>query len=699
MECLLINLLYHGEIADLIVGVEVGGANGEAPGSFDREAPTQDLKSEESAKENPNADSGDTARKSENEHTPTASEGEVLVAVEEKSGSGASMKGTVIATGSDKDKPTDSHSETSEDTVTAEETDSSSCDETGNQNQESQSGIEPASSQNQDSQSGTEPTSNQNQESQSGIEPASSQNQDSQSGTEPTSNQNQESQSGIEPASSQNQDSQSGTEPTSNQNQESQSGIEPASSQNQDSQSGTEPTSNQNQESQSGIESDTAAAKPQEYDSMSNAPPAGEEGHVTMEPEGKQTTPEAEPISCGTLTEQELQPQSEQQQTDLPYLDLPYLPPVLAVKPLKMTVQSSAELAQVVEQIKHLAQHHTPGSSVKAVINWVGPATPEEKPKPTSKKKLSKQMGSVFKKFAPGDYSDIPVYRPTVGGDGGSGGSNSTLPYQSFIISNTVDSRLLCNTEFPAELELQCVAKKVYEAVLVALLNTRPNLPDPSLHPPFLEAMEDVQERHEHRVGMSTAMLCQSIEGLLVKCLQPQADIDIIAVLEMWSQLNSLAPRREQDEKSVADRESTAEVARSPTVPHDIGLPILSRKAVTLLQENLLSEHFQSAKTWQLGVTLLHTAVREREANPTSPRHHELLGDVVTLSKVLVKLFSSGEKFWSSSATQSSVLVKFLEGLVPVKMPAAWEEGWRGVEDLRGVHMLLWVVVTVLEKR
>ena len=610
VECLIINLLYHGEIADLVVG----GCDGEEPGSCDRGTPAQELKSEDGSKDELNAESGDAAM-------PTDSDGKVLT--EEKRGSEAAMvvggDQAPVSTSTDTEEPTDSHSEpqeSSEDIVamgTADGDGSSSCAETSNPNLESQSGMG------------------------------------------------------------------SSTSDTA--------GPEPKESEHV---------------------TGTLALASEASGSGEGSHVTTEEGDVTMEPEGKHSTPEAELVSEDMPTEQQQQQQEElqqqqeelqqqqqelQQQEEQQPTDLPFLPPLLKPQPLKMTVQSSAEL---VEAIKHLAQQQNPGTAVKAIISWVGGATAmDEKNQP---KKLSKQLGYVSKKLAPGDYSDIPVYRPTGGGGSGGGGgsADSTLPYQSFIISSTVDSRLLCSTELPAELELQCVAKKVYEAVLVALLNTRPNLLEPALQPAF---SEDVQHKREPTAAVSAAMLCQSLEGLLERSLQPQSDVDIIATLELWSQLNSLAPTREQEEKQSS---TTKDDARPPLPPSVSGLPILSRKAVTLLLESLLSEHSQSAKVWQLGITLLHTVMREREANLASSRHHEILGDGCLLSRVLVKLFSSDEKLWSSSAIQSTVLAKFLEGLVPVKMPGACEEGWRGEEEEGerwGVHILLWVLVTVLKKR
>ena len=309
-------------------------------------------------------------------------------------------------------------------------------------------------------------------------------------------------------------------------------------------------------------------------------------------------------------------------------------------------------------------------------------------------------------KYAPGDYSGIPVYRKLA--EGGRE-TDPQLSYQTFIISNTIEHRLQFTVEFPMEVELQGLAKKVYESVLLALLHAQPGLPPPS------DTLEDLPEavRAEEdgiepvSISLSAAMLCHAIEKLLEKAVVPQSDIDIVAVLELWNVLNSLLPTsidhkprkplaQEQLSSAVTvaeNPEPTSEMKEQNTIhlkdgdqPITAGLPIYSHHALDLLLDSLLmTSPPPSAKMWQLAVSLLHTALRHMWAT-VCVRGRSVDIDDSKLLKVLVRLFSSTSNV---SGFQGSVVTAMLSELVPMHLA--------GSSEKRGVHLLLEVTVMLLE--
>ena len=355
--------------------------------------------------------------------------------------------------------------------------------------------------------------------------------------------------------------------------------------------------------------------------------------------------------------------------------DYPDLPtPSVVVHGLQQAFSS-------IQQLKHAAKHN----QVKVVL-----------------KKLSKHS-LVGMKYAPGDYSGVPVYRKLgeVVRD-----VDPQLPYQTFIISNTVEHRLQSTVEFPTEVELQGLAKKVYESVLLALLHAQPGPPPPS------DALEDIPEAvgaeeegmDPTSISVPAAMLCRAIEKLLEKAAVPRSDVDVVAVLELWNVLNSLLPtssdhkpRKPSVQEQPASSPDSSPPASDLKAQHTIqskddcqsstaGLPIYSPYALNLLLDNLLMPSpAPSDKMWQLAVMLLHTALRHMWVT-VCVRGRSVDIDDSKLLKVLVRLFSGTS---AASGFQGPAVTAMLSELVPVRLADSSEK--------RGVHLLLELTVILLE--
>ncbi len=340
-------------------------------------------------------------------------------------------------------------------------------------------------------------------------------------------------------------------------------------------------------------------------------------------------------------------------------------------------------------------------------------------PKAKPLKKLSKHS-LTGTKYAPGDYSNIPVYvtkaEPSAAVE--AGGDTTPLSYQSFIISNSVDSRLQTSLELPAEISLQCIARTVYKSVLTAVLNCQPLPLDCPLSYGWGEKLKEELVRetqtYDRPSGRSSvAMLCHSIEWLLERAALPQGNIEVVSVLELWNELNSItaepltggnaggvaSPPLGEGSGSSAESDAKQKKqkrlggggrdTRSSGLP---GLPICTRHALNLLLDILLSpspsspSFSASTETWRLGLVLLHTAVRQY-------KNQELPVDWDKLRSFLEALFT----VQSPASIREDVVTSLLLGLVPARVMRQRADGM-GREERRGVHLLLEVLVTILER-
>ena len=329
---------------------------------------------------------------------------------------------------------------------------------------------------------------------------------------------------------------------------------------------------------------------------------------------------------------------------------------------------------------------------------------------PQPKKKLSKHS-LLGKKYAPGDYTDVPVFKPPEGDEI----STPPQPYGSVIISNSVDYRLRSSPDLTAELRLQCMARDVHRSVLVALLNARPPVAisskppaQRSLEKPHTETARVVEGDKEEEAD-SVAMLCTAVERLLSQAANPaprQPSIDVVATLELWHEANLLLDgcRQPGSVQSEPLDTATPTPSRSPPVP-----PVLvcSDEAVSLLLDCLLSQPSPSASVWQHGLAILkHLFAKQHEGVV------RLNLDPRKLLEVFAQLFQL-EASSDPARVQDSIVSGLLKETAmmvfsgslrreSVKELAGEEEGegeGEDQEEVGGVELLLAVLVRLLEER
>ena len=359
--------------------------------------------------------------------------------------------------------------------------------------------------------------------------------------------------------------------------------------------------------------------------------------------------------------------EDKEQPGDVPYHFSEFPPPPPGTHTVNLKLKKPEHLLKTLKTFFSKKENQ----GTKKIIFQIDPEL-QEKPM----KKLSKHS-LQGKKFAPGDYSDIPVL-PQKPGEVVSSADSTQLPYQSFIISNTIDSRLLHSTELPAELALQCTARKVYESVLVALMNARP------IPPGDLGVKGEEMSPDQEPNASSGEMLCKSIEQLLEKAMSPQSNIDLVSVLEFWNELNSVS---ESSGRRGDGNKMTPPLAEKKERLNTCGLPLCSKHMLQLLLDNLLAPSPPCSRMWQLGLSLIHTAVGQSQGYTV---------DSDQLLDVLVKLFSGGEQVSGTDSIQASSVSTFLVDLVPLCVGRSGLDGM-GREERLGVHLLLEVLITVLE--
>ena len=288
-------------------------------------------------------------------------------------------------------------------------------------------------------------------------------------------------------------------------------------------------------------------------------------------------------------------------------------------------------------------------------------------------------------------------------------------PYLSYIISNCIDYRVLSSLEISAELELQLLAKKVYESVLHSLLHARPT-PDP-----VAEALSGELSPEEEK-GMflesdesgpfaaSTSMLTQAIEQLLQKALTPQSNLDLVSVLEFCNDLNSLLPvsspllpKQHKYGKDLSGKQSeTSFPLRGVqlTIKNKQGMPdsdypftvppVCSKEILSLLLNCLANTQTPSSKMWQISLSVLHTSLRylwffvAEKKGTIDVNYNKLLS-------VFVKLFSSRV---DAVELHEANLTKLLTDIVVIKL-----ERGHGKGAWYGIGLLLELLISILDKR
>ena len=389
----------------------------------------------------------------------------------------------------------------------------------------------------------------------------------------------------------------------------------------------------------------------------------------------------------------------------------PSAPPVQSVvhssvtaKPFKITMlkKQGATLGSLIEQF---------GYKATKPLELVSYHPGSKPPKKVSAKSL-KHYPSY--KYAVGDYTSYS----------GSSSSNNTgstpdqqqqLPYNSFIISNSVEYRLLSSLELPAELELQAVARKTYKSVLLSLLHALPSGQTVKGDMTLCDELYAGKNPFEH----TTDMLIRAIEYLLEQVLRPQSSVSMVAVIELWGELHGLFPctsgrkfrkvledhlhrppsstpkpqPNEQDDTEQPKRKKVPQFddllmeKEAKTLP--IVTAISSHKTFGHLLDCLLESCTASDGIWQLCFMMMRDHLRHLWDYHTPPDEGVKV-DYSKLLRVYVKLFSENIRL---NEMQESGLSGNLSQLIPVELDRGNNRGaWLGV------HLLLEVLVTLLEK-
>ena len=332
--------------------------------------------------------------------------------------------------------------------------------------------------------------------------------------------------------------------------------------------------------------------------------------------------------------------------------------------------------------------------------------------------------GVARKEYSKGDYSSLVGFPPKARTPGGisrtdtvatAGVEGERSRYLAFIISSSVDHRLLSSCQLSAELKLQSLAQNIYESILSSLMRAKPERPLAGLSRSALSLDRAVFDR-DKPFGRTTDMLVHSIESLLEKAKQPRSNVNLVAIFEFWNELNSLVPMssprmleaKKKEIKEVNKKKrtlltlskGTKIISHSPskekeTVTLSVDCsngdtipPLCSKLTFDLLLDILLETSSTSPKLWQLGVTLTNISIKYLAYFSFSEG-----GGIdcdQKLSSMFVKLFSLN---FVGAEMDEGVLKSLLETVCLVQFQSRHGKGvWFGG------NFLLDVLVTLLKK-
>ena len=296
---------------------------------------------------------------------------------------------------------------------------------------------------------------------------------------------------------------------------------------------------------------------------------------------------------------------------------------------------------------------------------------------------------------------------------------SSIIPhsYSSFIISNSFDYRVNSSLEISAELELQQLAKKVYESVLHSLLHARPT-PDPTRETwsgemsPVIMGKDDILLGGDEMApfAVSTDLLTHSIEQLLTRALTPQSNLDLVSVMEFCNDINSLLPisspllpkpssgyRYFDAPASIAASHGSTMKFKGVGKPWEhlypfIVAPISSKMILSLVSDCLLKTQAPSSKMWLIGISLLRASIRylwffvHEMKTPVDIDYHQMLA-------VFVKLFSSRLEAIEMGDIKMNHLLIDLAHIKFVR------KGENGDVILHGIYHHMELLTKLIEKR
>ena len=329
----------------------------------------------------------------------------------------------------------------------------------------------------------------------------------------------------------------------------------------------------------------------------------------------------------------------------------------------------------------------------------------------TKAKKLSKHHVKSHK-YAPGDYTQVPIIRPPP--DASQSLANAD-PYRAFLISSTVDYRLQHSLVLPAELALQNTAKRQYDAILWSLV-TAGNCT-------LTEGSGRVEERggggrghrvmgDEEELRETCVFVRESLSQLLSSVSTPrQSSLDAVTVLQLWSELNTLFSATPTQSSGGSGPLGGSGPPRGQKFEC-----LCSTEMLGMLMHCLLSDcdhtpcdHAPSKHAvFQVGLTLFHQFISHLSADlvlPLVPSH---------LSTFLSSYFINEDA--EEVGVEGGVVSNFFKELIPLKLVGArrgnetkgsdGEDVTGGGEGVttgfgveRGVHVLLQLLVDLLQHR
>ena len=267
--------------------------------------------------------------------------------------------------------------------------------------------------------------------------------------------------------------------------------------------------------------------------------------------------------------------------------------------------------------------------------------------------------------------------------------SIAQFPYSSYVISNTVESRLSCSLELTAELELQCMARKVYESVLWSISCSRPH----SVCEPPKECKHALscfgESSTPFHQSLTCMMLSQSIEHILEQ-ISCENTASLMALLELWVRLNCLG--------FVTNRGPVTEMRPlgakySDENAHFHIWLVISWRALNLLFDRILDAAVIDSRLSNLVFSLLTLVLKGLQSvSSSSPFRTKSQ----TFTAVLVKLLSqesNSSDLDTTASAQHAEIGDFLK-LFIMNVSISFTDT---EDDVLGLHILLQVLVELLE--
>lgn len=265
-----------------------------------------------------------------------------------------------------------------------------------------------------------------------------------------------------------------------------------------------------------------------------------------------------------------------------------------------------------------------------------------------------------------------------------------SIPYNTFIISNTLEFRKRTTPESVAELHLQKVARAIYGSVLLALVHAKPLNPSRASEDRELDHEVDVDEvsilkdqfiqglesSDVHVFPETLSMLIRSIEELLKQATahhQLLNETDIIAVLSLWHKCNAVLSK--EQEPLVP---STKKKLDKKSVDQHVIYLVTSESCFYTLVDFLLTQTFLSPAVWQAGLVCILGNLRSK-----------LVIGYEKVLELLVKFFQC-----SPSTVDPGLAQKLTAAVLPLNLHSSS----RGA-TLSGGCVLLDVLITVLHNR